>query len=477
MGFLMRLSLKSILLTLSLSLILSVSCDKMDSSKSTEIINLEAAKIISHLPADILEPDAAIKIRFVDPVIEKKGIGASTLEDVLEFEPQIEGALSWQDERTLVLTPGANLESHNTYKAELNLEKVDAQKFKGVDPVSFEFRVAGQELTAFEADFELAEKGNPKKVYYAGTIDFALNIDLKIAREAIILKKGGTKIALKITAGATGKQVSFKSEQVIRNNIEKNFLLQISNEETGLPSVFSKAFKLPALQDLRINNIAKDESSDQPRIKIEFSDELDSEQNIDGFISVTPAIKFTFRKMGKTVYLNAPFEYGQSYTFKIQNGISSRWATKTTNPFSESITFEDLLPEIKFAQSGVILPSSNLQKVAFMTVNVRKVKIEVTQVFESNIGQFLQDANLGGDKDRNQEFYNRNRVGISLKKQTLEIGDTKNRWLQHDGSIGINFLRNPFSIYSSYGPCRKYSIILTGIQTDKLPRYGTFLSI
>jgi len=428
----MRKSIHSIFTLFSLITLLFISCEKAEKSESTEIIDLETAKIISHLPPEIMEPDAAIKIRFVDPLIEKKAIGAADLQDVFEFEPSIEGTLSWQDERTLVLTPESGLKSHGNYKGKLYLENVNATKFKGKDPVNFEFRIAGQELTAFNGEFELTERGNPKKVYYAGTIDFALKVDAKTIAEILVFKRGKKQIDLTITQGSSPNSVNFKSAQLIRNNFEQNFAIELSANEMTLPSSFSKEVKLPALKDLQVNNIKKDESSGQPRIKIEFSDELDSEQNIDGFISVSPAVKFTFRKMGKNVFINAPFKYGVTYTFEIREGISSRWATKTTGLFVEHISFEDLLPEIKFAQSGVILPSSNLQKVGFMTLNVRKVNVQVMQVFESNIGQFLQDASLDGSKGRSNYFYNYNRVGVVLKSQDLEIGDAKNRWLQNE---------------------------------------------
>jgi hypothetical protein len=420
------------ILFLCITLLFLFSCNKKeDSSKSSELYDLETAKIISHLPPEVIEPDASVKIRFVDAVIDKKEVGGSAPDDVLEFDPAIKGTFSWQDERTLVLTPAANLKKHESYKGLLNLEKIDSQKFADNKPVSFEIRVAGQEMVSFKGDFELVEKGNPKKVRYAGIINFMLNVDPKLIEQALSLKKNNSRIQLTIARGADSKQILFKSTQLIRNGGEQNFVMKLDAEKMMLPSAFSKDIKLPAIKDLQVTNITKDEGSGKARVRIEFSDELDNEQKIDGFISVKPALKFTFRKMGKTVFINAPFEYGKTYSFEIQKGISSRWATKTTGIFKEKILFEDLLPEIKFAQSGIILPSSNLQKVAFMSVNVRKVQVQVSQVFESNIGQFMQMGQLSGAKDRSDQFRNINRVGVTLTPQTLEIGGTKNRWLQH----------------------------------------------
>ncbi len=432
----MQLSGKSILIFLSLILTLLVSCEKSDKSQKEQAVKLETAKIISHLPPEVLEPDAVLKIRFVEPVISRKQTSEIPPVTIFEFEPEIEGKISWQDERTLVLEPASKLQTHQSYKGRLFLQKLDAEKFKDIDPVTFEFRVAGQELTSFNGEFELAQKGNPKKVFFTGTLQFKLNVEPGQLKKALSFKKGNRLIKLEFSPTTAGKQITFKSSLLTRGKAEQGFALKLDADALGLPSDFSKKIILPALKNLQVNNISKDEGSDQPRLRIEFSDELDSEQNIDGFIAFKPALKFTFRKMGKSILINAPFQLGTQYTIEIQKGISSRWATKTTDAFSEKITFEDMLPEIKFSQSGVILPSSNLQKVAFMTVNVRKVQATVTQVFESNIGQFLQDASLRGAKDRSNSFYNSNRVGVQLASQEFEIGDTKNRWLQHELDLG-----------------------------------------
>ncbi len=240
----MHLSTKRILAFLSISIIIFISCDKSEKPHSSETLNLETAKIISHMPPEIIEPDAAIKIRFVEPLVDKKDVGVTQPDaSILEFEPSIEGELSWQDERTLVMKPAAGLKSHESYKANLFLEKVSADKFINKEPVSFEFRVAGQELTAFNGEFDLVEKGNPKKVYYSGTIDFVLNVDIKELGKALIFKKGNKQIDLTITPGSNAKQASFKSAQLIRNNFEKNFIIELSGEKLQLPSAFSKEIK------------------------------------------------------------------------------------------------------------------------------------------------------------------------------------------------------------------------------------------
>lgn len=58
---------------------------------------------------------------------------------------------------------------------------------------------------------------------------------------------------------------------------------------------------------------------------------------------------------------------------------------------------EKLTPDVRFVSNGVILPSSNGMLLPFEAVNLNAVDIKVVRIFESNILQFLQVTDLGGD--------------------------------------------------------------------------------
>jgi len=76
----------------------------------------------------------------------------------------------------------------------------------------------------------------------------------------------------------------------------------------------------------------------------------------------------------------------------------------------------------------------NEMKLRFQTVNLKRVRISIKRVFESNLGQFLQEEQLSSGKSRNEGFYENEmrRVGVDVAEDTLEIGETMNAWLQHE---------------------------------------------
>ena len=60
------------------------------------------------------------------------------------------------------------------------------------------------------------------------------------------------------------------------------------------------------------------------------------------------------------------------------------------------INFEPVKPDVRFVQSGVIVPSSGNGQLVFQAVNLTAVDLYVIQVFEKNLPYFLQSNQLDG---------------------------------------------------------------------------------
>ena len=95
------------------------------------------------------------------------------------------------------------------------------------------------------------------------------------------------------------------------------------------------------------------------------------------------------------------------------------------------MAFDDIKPRMRFARDGVFLPTSGNRKIRFQTVNVSRVHLKIEKVFESNLGQFLQNQRVDGARGRTRGAYMR-RVGVAVADTTLDIGREKNVWLQHE---------------------------------------------
>jgi uncharacterized protein YfaS (alpha-2-macroglobulin family) len=100
--------------------------------------NTAAPRVIASSPAqrEVVGPEAAIRITFDQPM------NRASVESAFSIQPTVNGALSWQDDSTLIFTPGAALVRGAEYRIVIG---VGAQSATGIaleDPFRLTFQIA-----------------------------------------------------------------------------------------------------------------------------------------------------------------------------------------------------------------------------------------------------------------------------------------------------------------------------------------------
>ena len=75
---------------------------------------------------------------------------------------------------------------------------------------------------------------------------------------------------------------------------------------------------------------------------------------------------------------------------RIAKSIQNSLGVSLRAEFTEQISFAHQKPAVRFASSGVILPTSGEPIVPIEVVNLNSVIVEALRVHESNVPQFLQ---------------------------------------------------------------------------------------
>ncbi|MCK5077039.1 MAG: hypothetical protein KAR38_11720, partial [Calditrichia bacterium] len=414
---------------LSLFLLLQSGCET-EKQQSEITYPLETAKLISGSTSGMIGSSSEIQVLFSENIIPADLINQPVTKAVFSFSPAIDGHTFWKDERTLTFKPNQKLPLLQEYQAELYLKLLLSQRDENLKPFPFRFQVGGREVESFSADFYPVKADDPKFLIYKGELTFTETVKTHLLNKAATVQIDQKKISLKWQGDASRRKFSFTSKPLARSKQSKPLTFNLDQKILEISSSFSQSLKLPSLSALSISDVQIVADQAQPQLQLHFSDDLLPSQDLNGFIQIEPHMPLKLKRTGKKVLVQANFEHGQTYSIIVKPGIRSKWATKTEQDFKEKITFEDLLPKIRFANNGVFLPSSNKQKIAFQTVNVRRVDLKITKVFESNLGHFLHLENLSGNKDRNRNFnYNIKQVGIEVIQKELQIGTERNRWL------------------------------------------------
>lgn len=410
-----------------LVLILACGGPKSEERDDSEIeYSPEIAEVISQSTAGTILPDETIAITFVDLVVAEDQVGKE-VSDLIEISPSVSGKTSWASRNRLVFEPEEPLSPRVNYTGRLDVKAINAEL--GIEEFNFKFYVEGRELVSFSGDLELFNPSNPQQVVYRGKVVFSQNTSL----EEVIAASSFSSSDL--TWSQEGDRTfSFVSDVVDRGSSTKNYNFVIDAGDLNLEENLEKAVKVVPLSSMELVEVQKDESGKKPRLMLKFSDQLDTDQNIDGFVAIKPAMDLTTQKMGGFLVLTGDFKFGTSYTVEIQPGLKSKWGTKTVELVSRQVNFTDILPQAQFASGGMFMPTSNEKKLQFLTTNLKRVHVEIKKVFDSNVEDFFQREQIQSAKNRNTEFRNTyvTSVGAIVYNQTLDIGETKNEWLLHN---------------------------------------------
>lgn len=419
-------------LSFFLILIVLFSCDSAQRKEKRDRINKEAEKYIAQTVSGNLLTTDEIAIRFVDELVKGGDVDKPLKEKVFTFSPGIKGTTSWRTTSTLVFKPSSPLKFKKSYKGKLNFKNLKCPLLPdSLTNYEFEFNVTGRTIEAYQGELLLKNSNNPKYFNFQGELSFSEKTTLEEVEKCIHFKSENNKIALKFEGKSDGKTFTVKSEEITRDNKDHQYKLTIDKEILGLETDFEKSYQLTPIDDMRVTGLNYVTSTKNPKIRIEFSDELSSEQDINGLISLSPLIEFKTQKIGKNLILDGDFSYGSEYKVIIHNGIKSRWATQTNERVEQTIKFPDIEPQVEFASAGVYLPSNNNYKVQFYTCNLQRVHIEIKKVYDKSLLEFLNSEKLNSQASRRTPFENNyiNRTGLIIHNETFEIDSRKNKWL------------------------------------------------
>lgn len=214
------------------------------------------------------------------------------------------------------------------------------------------------------------------------------------------------------------QQISWKKSDVpekwnfsisIDNQTEKaqDLILKWSGKAIGISKANKKildgkkVISIPAKAAFSIIDI---NTSKNNVILVSFSKALDSAQDIASFIKTLDfggkkKTDFSTSIHGNTLSLFSDSNWSDIQTVSFEPGIKSSDGIYLAQASSVSLSNNWELPSVRFMNSNVILPTTQGTVLPIETRNLAGVIVQVYQIYERNINQFLQDNEL--DKSRN----------------------------------------------------------------------------
>ncbi|EAL3939574.1 alpha-2-macroglobulin [Campylobacter lari] len=171
-------------------------------------------------------------------------------------------------------------------------------------------------------------------------------------------------------------------------------------------------------------------------IELLFSQNVSQDQNLKDLIFVSPEVDFKALAHGNKIKLIGAFVPNKDYEIQIAQGIKSESGVNTKQNFKAKVSLKDYEPAISFSNQGVFLSSKASKKIAFKTLNVKKVHLEVWQVFSNNLSEYLRYKNLQGFKnvsDYDSDIFSESDYTSEVVlKRDFDIEYSKNEWQESE---------------------------------------------
>ena len=163
----------------------------------------ETARLVSTVTSGTVSSRGPVKVRFTKPVVDGSLLDHPLKKRVFAFTPRIDGTAKWESTRDLVFRPNRPLPARQAYRGRLDLAALLPDR-PDLEPLDFDFIVAGREILSLEGDFDLRTAGDPKYLIYRGRLKLTVEAELDGVRRAATLRRGEDLVAPDLGGGRGG---------------------------------------------------------------------------------------------------------------------------------------------------------------------------------------------------------------------------------------------------------------------------------
>lgn len=392
----------SITLTLT-GLIFFLSCGP----SRPKMINVNPAfkKYVSAYTSGMVSNEQSIQIELANEVpasilteLGKRKNDQSLLEDIIEIEPQIDGKLSWVNERTIEFTPTKPLPPNTFYTAYFNLEQV-AEVEDGFESFAFQFVSYPMDLFVDNVFLEIEDEYNPEEMTLTGELTTSDNADsLGLTKSLYVLVDGKKLYPEIIERSWQENHYEISLHGIKRKEKEQNLELHWDAEPLQSKSKGHVTKTIPALGDFSLVDAKVIDNGDQ-FVQLAFSEPILSSQNLDGIISISGEQKLAYEVNGNEVKVFLNKRIVGERELNVTTGLQNIRGHKKLQAYAQNLSFLEPKPMVRIKGSGTILPNSQGLILPFEAVSLKSVQVRVIKIFENNVHHFLQVNNLDGQDE------------------------------------------------------------------------------
>ncbi|WP_372935487.1 alpha-2-macroglobulin [Seonamhaeicola sp.] len=396
---------------------------------------------ISYTTSGITSVAKPIQINLAKPV-DGWEMHQEITDNIINIKPYVEGKLKVGNNQTLIFTPDEYLDASTEYTVTVKLSEIYKDIPSSFKNYTFQFKTITPNFNVVTNNLQSYSKNWQ---YIEGVIKSADLISIENAKKLITAKQNGKNLNIVFNESYKNSTVfEFKIDSINRVIEDSNIEVSWNGKVIDADNKGENTIVIPGINNFTITKTEVFQSPEQ-YLLINFSDPLKKQQNFDGLVSIQNAKNPKYVVSGNVLKVYPSTKLVGNIKVDIFQGIKNTDGFKLKKPFSETVAFQSLKPQVRLLNSGSILPNSQQLKFNFESVNLSAVDVRIIKIFEDNVLQFLQDNNLNSNNQ-----YNIKKVGRRIAKQTIQLqtaAENTGKWKAYSIDLSNYFKADVGAIY------------------------------
>src|SRR6185312_2837609 len=310
----------------------------------------------------------------------------------VEFQPRISGRFRWEHPDELVFSPAQPLAPATTYKATLRNTILRYSKFGRLSGgTDLEFHTPGLRLDNAAATWVLQDESSTSAVPQLD-LQFNYAVNPNSLREKLHVTVGNQPAGFALLTLSPADHISLRLLNLSMEDKKLDAKLSIDKGllpeggTNGLTASIAINAPIPSPFVLMIGDVTTDHDGETGSIRVSTSQQIVL-TDLAASIKLSPAVKFTTEATETGFVIRSDnFDQTKSYTLTIGKNIRGRIGGVLHEEFSTNITFGELQPAISFANGkGVYLSGKGAKNIEVRIINVPKVKVVISKIYENNL--------------------------------------------------------------------------------------------
>ena len=386
-----RLFLSSITL---ISVIWLISCRQ----EPDQITEFKPNPFVSGQTESPVDPKQSINIQLKGEV--KKDLDEETIKKAVTLSPSIQVMIQLIENGILSIQPQNYWQPGSHYSVKLELDLILSSDLP--DPFhdhTLSFTVKKQNFTVSSQHLIIPDPSNPAEMNLSGVISTAVTADPGQIEKVLSAKLDDE---LSIQWEHTGNLHHFVISGIHRKEMERYLSLKWNGNSIQVDQRGEESIRIPSANEFFLLDWEM-ENGDQQMVTLQFSDPLDETQDLDGMIYLENYAGTIRTQIDRNIiYLYPDQKLKGEFTLHIESGITNTQNRALDKKYSEKTLWRAILPAVRFVGKGNIIPESDQILLNFEVVSLRKVHLDIYQIKEDNILQFLQVNRIDGNYQMNR---------------------------------------------------------------------------